>query len=231
MHPSPSLLSLAALQNGVVSRTQAFGLGLTREPLDRLVAEGRWRRLDPGLFLVHDQPPDWLALAWGGLLLGGDASRLGGPSAGFLHGLNPEPDSIEVMVPWGSVLKSRGWWRFVRERPGVRSGRSVGEPPRLTLEDTVLDLTRHASEGEVIDLVTRAVQTRRTSPERLLRALQARSWLSHRRLMTCAMATTTSTALAVRWRLRWAPFLVGRGWAGFPERCSKCRNVPYSEIG
>jgi very-short-patch-repair endonuclease len=231
-----------------------------------------------------------------------------------LHGLNPEPDPIEVMVPWGSVLKSRGWWRFVRERPGVRSGRSVGEPPRLTLEDTVLDLTRHASESEVIDLVTRAVQTRRTSPERLLRALQARSRLPHRRLLTGLLADVATGAqsaleveylrdverahglpagerqrsargtwLDVRYRkfaliveldgrlghtgmgrfrdmrrdnaalvdgeatLRYGyhdvhctgcevaaevgTVLVARGWTGFPERCSKCRNVPYSEIG
>lgn len=166
-----------------MSREQVFGLGLTRRPLDRLVGEGRWLRLDPGLYVVHDQPPAWVGLAWGGVLIGGPDSRLGGTAAGFLHELSAEPDQIQVMIPWTSVTANRGVWRFVRERSGVRSARSVGEPPRLALEDTVLDLTEQATETEVIDLVTKAVQTRRTSPERLLRSVRGRTRLSHRRLL------------------------------------------------
>ena len=47
----------------------------------------------------------------------------------------------------------------------------------------MLDLTDQRSEAEVIDLVTRAVQSRRTTPERLLRAARCRARLSHRRLV------------------------------------------------
>ena len=193
--PSPALLSLAALQDGVLSRKQALGLGLTRRPIDRLVAEGRWQRLEPGLYLVHDQAPTWLALAWGGVLIGGPESRLGGRSAGFLYGLNAEPARIEVVIPWSSASASRDRWQFVRERAGIRSKRSVGEPPRLTLEDTVLDLTQQTTaEAEVIDLVTRAIQTRRTSPERLLRSARERSRLTHRRLLANVLGDVAAGA-------------------------------------
>jgi very-short-patch-repair endonuclease len=181
--PPTKLLSLAAAQAGVVSREQVSAVGLTRRPLERLIAEGRWQRLDRGLYLASDQPPDWLGLAWGGLLLGGQEARLGGRSAGFLHGLNAKPDPIDVLIPWQSVIASRGAWRFVRERPGARASRSVGEPPRLTIEDTVFDLTQGASEAEAIDLVMRAVQTRRTSADRLRRLMQNRGRLHHRKLL------------------------------------------------
>ena len=79
------------------------------------------------------------------MLIGGPESRLGGRSAGFLYGLNAEPARIEVVIPWSSASASRDRWQFVRERPGIRSKRSVGEPPRLTLEDTVLDLTQQTT--------------------------------------------------------------------------------------
>lgn len=181
--PNADLLKLAALQAGVVTTEQAAAFGITKGPATRLVRDGRWHRVTPGLYFAADRAPDWRALAWGGVLLGGPDARLGGEAAGHLHGLNDPPDVIEVMVAWTSVLKKRYPWRFVRERPGVRSPRSLGSPPRLTVEDTVIDLAERATEKQVIDLFTRAVSNRLTTCDRLRRAVAARSRLRHRRLM------------------------------------------------
>src|SRR6185295_19768087 len=77
-----------------------------------------------------------------------------------------------------------GEWQFIRERPGARSARSVGAPPRLTVEDTVLDLSAEGSvTSDLVALVTKAVQGRRTTSRRLLKAMNKRSRYKHRKLL------------------------------------------------
>jgi hypothetical protein len=61
--------------------------------------------------------------------------------------------------------------------------RSPGEPPRLTIEDTVLDLCDGSDIRQVVGWVTQAMQTRRTSVVRLRTALDARSRHSQRQLL------------------------------------------------
>ncbi|MFL6063104.1 MAG: hypothetical protein ACJ72G_00365 [Friedmanniella sp.] len=172
--PGPELLALAAAQSGVLSAQQAESLGVGRHSRQRLLRSGQWQRLAGNVYCVQPFPVDWQGQAWAGVLLGGSASRLGGLSAAFLHGQVPEPPSaVQVLVPPTSRALDRPPWSFTRERPGFRDRRSPGEPPRLTLEDTVLDLCEGADAREVVHWVTQAVQTRRTSPVRLQRARDA----------------------------------------------------------
>ena len=51
-----ALARLARQQAGVIARAQALDAGVTRTVLSRLVADGRWGRLDRGLYLVPDVP-------------------------------------------------------------------------------------------------------------------------------------------------------------------------------
>lgn len=201
--PSPALLALAAAQAGVLSAGQALGHGLTRSSTSRLVDRGAWQRLTPGIFLLGVGEPTWSATAWAGTLLGGDGSRLGYAAAGHLWGLVEEPPrSISVLVPSTRVLEPRGCWRFLRERPGNRSARSPGDPPRTTVEDTVLDLCADATPRELVDLVTRAIQTRRTNARRLLTRAGERERLRHRRLLQEVLgdvAIGAESALEVRY--------------------------------
>ena len=182
-----ALFRLAQLQDGVVSREQAIGLGLSRTAVTRLVRDGFWVRMARGIYLTAAMSPTWPALAWAGVLIGGDAARLGGLAAAHLYGLVAEPPpSIDVLIP---VTLSRpritGPWCFVRERPGARSPRTVGSPPRLTIEDTVLDLVCDPDCGdrEAVDWLTRAVNSRRTTPRRILRAAEHRHFLRQRTLI------------------------------------------------
>jgi len=159
--PSPDLLHLADLQAGVLSTSQVTDFGLGRHSVARLVQTGQWRRLDRGICYVRGQPPPWEALAWAGVLLGGDRARIGGAGAGYLHGLlDAAPARVPVLVPHARTVAARGPWTFRRERPGVRSPSTVGSPPRLCVEDTVLDLCARVEAVEVVRLVTRAVQSR-----------------------------------------------------------------------
>ena len=182
----PAELSrLAGLQGDVLTREQAIGFGVTDRPLGRLVASGRWQRLARGVYYLQSGPPPWLAWAWAGVLVGGDAARLAGLAAAHLHAIAEAPDQLDVLVPLSRGLPlTTGPWSFRREGPGVRGRRSVGMPPRLGLEDTVLDLVAVCTDpSEVVGWVTSAVQTRRTSPARLRRALASRRLQRHRRLL------------------------------------------------
>lgn len=186
---SDSLLRLAALQSHLVSRDQALCLGLSREALGRLVNSGQWLRISPGLFSTVPLSPSWEALAWGGTLLGGPHARLGPESSGHLYGLVAKPPRpIDVLVPVAAPVRVQGPWRFIRERDGVRPARSPGSPPRLTPECTVLDLIGRRPAGDVVGLVSGAVQKGLTTPDRLCRALETRPRQRHRRLILGMLA-------------------------------------------
>lgn len=189
MHPrtriSDDLRRLAARQDGVLTLEQAVGHGVTPAVVKRLCAQQQWQRLARGLLLTSPAPPPWRAWAWAGVLAGGDAARLVPEASGHLWEVVPEqPDVVDVLCPLPGRPTVQGPWVFRRERPGARSARSIGSPPRLTAADTVLDLCAVRGEGEVVDVVTRTARLRVTSSEDLLRALAARRVHPRRRLLT-----------------------------------------------
>ena len=193
--PPPGLQRLAALQSGVLTREQVLGHGLSQNVVNRLVRSGSWQRISPGLYLTLPVAPSWDSLAWGGILLGGPAARLGPEASGYLHRLVARPaDPIDVLVPMEKLVQTRGSWQFIRERPAARSGRSVGSPPRLSTEDTVLDLANQRSVGEVVGLVTKAVQSRLTTTSRLHEHLEHRARHRHRALLTDLLADVADGA-------------------------------------
>lgn len=178
------LRGLAAAQANVVSREQALGHGLSDRVIARLVDQAQWRRLAPGVFSTVDLEAPFLSRAWAGVLLGGQGSRIGGSAAARLEGLqDTDPDRVTVLVPHTRQPRPHPGWEFRRERPGVRSSRSVGDPPRTTVEDTVLDLCAEARPEDVVGWVTSAVQRRRTTPVRLRVAISTRARVPHRALL------------------------------------------------
>lgn len=165
----------------MVSTEQAALLQLPRASVRRLVRDGHWRRLTPGVYHLGLGDPTWLGRAWAGVLLGGSGARLSGSAAGHVWGVIDEPpDLIEVLVPQGRQLVGRDCWTFPRERSGVRSPRSPGSPPCTTMADTVIDLCAVADEPSVVDLVTRAVQGRLVTSAELLHCTRERRRLRNR---------------------------------------------------
>lgn len=177
------LTRLAYLQDGALTREQVLGAGLSRHVVSRLVTSGTWQRLASGLYLTSSGEPSWRALAWSGVLLGGDRARLGGRAAGHLVGLvDTPPNLFEVLVPSGTGCPVvTGPWQFRRERPGARLGKTAGNPPRIGIEDVVLDLAAAEDDvGRAVTWVTSAVQSRLTTAARIRRAMQARHFVRHR---------------------------------------------------
>lgn len=161
-----ALRGLAQHQGGVFNTAQAHGFGLNDGVLRRMRADRLLHSPAKGLYFVGDDT--WLGRAWGGVLLGGSSSVIGGEAAGHLWGLNDAPVIIDVWTT--DQTRSRGCWVFHR---GERRGR--GEPPRLSLEQTVLELSARAdTSDEVTALVNKALAQRRTTAKRLeLAALEA----------------------------------------------------------
>lgn len=180
LDPSAYLLKSALAQAGVISAQQLVSLSFPLHSADRLVRQGHWRRLATGIYLVGAGDPSWPARAWAGVLLGGPRSRLGFSAAGHLWGLVDEPRSVSVLVPRGRDIVDRDSWVFRRETSGVRDAISPGDPPCTTIEDTVVDLCADAAQTEVLDLVTRAVLSRRTTGRRILACVDRRSRVRHR---------------------------------------------------
>ena len=182
--PSDRLLSLASAQKGVLSARQVTSMGLPLRCVERLITQGHWTRLTDGLYYVESGNPEWLGMAWGGLLLGGSRARLGFAAAGYLWQLIPEePRTITVLVPYGNAIVNRGPWEFRRELPTARDQRSPGNPSRTTIEETVIDLCSEVEQARVLDLVTRAVQSRRTTAARILAQVDDRNRVRHRQYL------------------------------------------------
>lgn len=192
MHPRSEipvpLRRLAVCQDGVVTVEQAAAHGVSATVVRRLCRQEQWRRLGRGVLYTAPTDPPWPARAWAGVLLGGDRARLGPESSAHLWELGAAPDPIDVLVPYARGGAAAGPWTFHRERPGVRSPRTVGAPPRLTAADTVLDLAARGSDGAAVDLVTRAVQQRLVTQPALLAALNSRRQHPRRALLVSLLA-------------------------------------------
>ena len=190
------LLRLATHQGGVVSTEQTRIAGLSRRVLERCRADATLLDVTFGLYRLPFVPWTFESAVWSGSLLGGPGARVGGLGAAHLVGLCDEaPDVVDVLVPPGRrVARADPRWRFLHERPGVRRPGGRGSPPRIDVEDTVLDLCDAASEVEVVGWVTAAVQRRLTTPDRLRRRTEERHRLRHRRLVLDLLAEVESGA-------------------------------------
>lgn len=170
------LWHLAREQEGMLTHSQLAGRGFTRNVIQRLLQDRVLWQVARGLYSLSPDP-SWLALAWGGVLIGGPDSALCLESAGHLHGLCGQPRRIDVLVPRRTQRKN-GIWNF-----HVAKSRPVGTPRRTGLSQTVLDLCQNHDADHVITVVSRAMGTGRVLPGELVDQLQASPAHPHRQLL------------------------------------------------
>ncbi len=92
---------LFATQRGVLSRAQAFGLGITAHGVQhRLRRGGPWQRLLPGVYLTVTGQPTREQRQIAALLYAGPASLITGPAALRNYGIRgPESEIVDLLVP------------------------------------------------------------------------------------------------------------------------------------
>lgn len=150
----PSLLSLAELQSGALSREQLLGYGVTDRVIVRLVSDERLTRISRGIYATH--AGGWLQLAWAGVLIGGPSAVVGLQAAAHLSGLLPDaPREIAIFAATHHRQRDRRW-RFVEAQR-----RGWGDPPRTRIAQTVIDLSAELSDDAVVSLLAEAVGTGR----------------------------------------------------------------------
>ena len=158
---------------------------MTRHVIARCLGDGQLSPITRGIYGVGTAAPSFDGLAWAGCLVGGEGARIGGRAAARLLGLSDDvPDVLAVVLPPGRrASRSDPRWEFVRGLPGVRRGAGRGSPPRLGVEDTVLDLCDEGEVADVVGWVAAAVQRRLTTPNRLRARMHGRDRVRHRRLI------------------------------------------------
>lgn len=190
----PAVAARLGDQSGVISGAQLIGLGVHRATI---VIWRRRRLLSamlPGVYADHTGEPSWQQRAWAAVLYAAEGcdlrtAALCGATARRAHAGPGRKETREKEDSDIHVAITRS--RRVRPQPGVRIHRVSWldedhvawnyAPPRQRYEHAVLDLAiRHLSDrrpGRYLDAVgelSRAIGGRRTTAERLGRALSTR---------------------------------------------------------
>ncbi len=162
-------------QAGIISRRQLLDAGFTSQMIATRLERQRWQMLYRGVYAAFSGPPPRDSWLWAAVLGAGPGAVLSHQTAAELHGLMDAPaEAIYVTVPSTRRVTSRGL--VVRISSRVDEARQPNrEPPRTTVEETVLDLTQLASTfDELCGWITRACGRRLTTEERLRTALALR---------------------------------------------------------
>ncbi len=178
---TPPWSALADQQNGAATRAQLLGAGVSPGVLRGLVDSGRFQKLYRGVFATFSGPVPWRTSLAGAVLYAGPGAAVGGRTALHLAGvIDGPPSTLDLVIPEERRVVRPPGLTVVSRRGLEGLVQPVPWPPRLRLEEAVIDLTDQApDDAAAINLVLAAVQRRRTTPARLRAALVARS--RHRR--------------------------------------------------
>jgi hypothetical protein len=165
----------------------------------------------PGVWATFTGPAPQAARLWAALLYCGEGAVVAGRSALRLsralegsvslvrpgavgapfEGCAVEP--VQIAVPHDRRVRRQPGLRVVRRRDLDRLTVGTTQPPRIRLEDSVLDVAEESvRRSEVIGLVTEVLQARATTPARLRAALASRPRHRWRRLLSDVLADVES---------------------------------------
>ena len=167
---------LATWQGGIVSRSQAVGIGVTRRMIERL-ARTTWGRVHPAVYAVGHDALTARGRAIGALLACGMAAVLSHRTAGALWGVRP--DSLirpEVILPGAGRNR-----KTVEVHRGVVAPRDVRELeglPVTSLPLTILGLAEVCPLLDAAQALREARVLHRLRPE-VMRELLDRSTGRH----------------------------------------------------
>ncbi|WP_278315153.1 endonuclease domain-containing protein [Lolliginicoccus levis] len=89
-----------ARHDGVITRSRALELGMSRHQVDGRVATGEWRCLQAGVYIPADRPVTTAARLRAAVLAAGPGAVARGPSAAWWHGVLDDPSAVPlVMIP------------------------------------------------------------------------------------------------------------------------------------
>ncbi|HEY1642517.1 MAG TPA: hypothetical protein VGG35_17625 [Streptosporangiaceae bacterium] len=176
------LQQLACWQQGILTRSQVIGSGLTRDAIQARLARRSWQRLYPGIYATFSGQLPRSASLWAAVLRAGPEAMLSYSTAAEVSGLQDEQSQlIHVTVPVGRHVSRVPGLVVHRSRLASLERHPVLTPPQTRIEATVLDLAGSAIRlDDAYGWLTRALGRRLTSPARLRAALDQRARLRWR---------------------------------------------------
>ncbi|MGW4000280.1 hypothetical protein ACWEF6_42895 [Amycolatopsis sp. NPDC004772] len=191
----------------VVRTAELEEIGMRRSSVyRRCLPGGPWRRLLPGIILLHPTEPNDEQRLQAALIRGGASAVLTGLWALRRHGLRefPQPDDVHILVPDEREITSSGF--VVVERTArlpdsiMRDGLPVAPVYRAAL-----DAVRRFRDFDTVQaLLAEAVQRRRCTPEQLdkeLRLGSQRGSALARRALQAILGGAESVAEAEAWEI------------------------------
>jgi len=197
-HPStPDVVRLSELEEIGMPRSSIYR---------RCLPGGPWRRLLPGVILLHPSDPTDEQRLRAGLLRGGERSMITGLWALRRHGLRqiPEPDDVHLLVPHEREITSAGF-ALVERTTRLPKALTRDDLPIAPVHRAVLDGARRIRDFDAVQaMLAEAVQRRRCTPERLERELNRGSQRGSaipRRALQALLNGAESVAEADAWEL------------------------------
>lgn len=199
-HLPPPVTDLARRQDGVVCRRQLRGLGADDADVRRWRSQRLLSTAADGVYVDHTGDLSTRQRDWAAVLLLWPAV-LGGASALAVDGLSrslPRTGLVRVAVEAHRTPRAPDWID-PRRVVGLRDrARWQLSPPRDAFEDAVLDVLAEArDELAVVGVLAEAVSSRRTTPDRLRAALERRTRMARRALVTSVLTDLATGACSV----------------------------------
>lgn len=163
-------------QDQIITRWQSLACGLSIGAIrHRTRADGPWRILLPGVYLVNAISPNLSQRETAAMLYGGTGSMITGIAALWRHGIrHPPSETVDVLVPAPRKPQSTGFARILRTTRMPERAWTVGQiryvPPPRAVADAALTLTTF---DEVRAIVADAVQRNTCTVEQLAAELTA----------------------------------------------------------
>lgn len=151
------LVEWSIANEGVATRSELVSLGVSAGTITTRIKDGEWQRPMPGVYLLFPGTPDLRQRLMCVQKWTKGTAVFSHMTAGYLHGICRQPPGVLDAY----VAPTRGF----RRTPRCRIRRSelsivpVGDPPRTSLEQTVIDLINEASnESKALEILVSATQ-------------------------------------------------------------------------
>jgi hypothetical protein len=190
-----------AAQAAAIARSQGPAAGVAAHTMRNRVRDGRWQRLQRGVYATFSGEPLRETVLWAALLRAGPGAVLSHQTAAERHGLMDEPSPVIVITVPASRSPARTPIPGVvihRSDAILRTKHPAILPPCTRVEDTVLDLIQiAASFDDAYAWICRAIGRRRTTADRIALAMAARKRMRWRREVAIALGDAADGALSV----------------------------------
>ncbi|WP_116952517.1 hypothetical protein [Jiangella endophytica] len=111
-------LAVARSQDGLITRPQALAVGMTKDAIRHAIRPGgHWQRVLPGIYATFNGLLAPVHRRRAAVLHGGAGAAVSGSWACEMSGLEygpPAGDEIDVLVPWESARRTKGFVRVCR---------------------------------------------------------------------------------------------------------------------